>query len=196
MYVHPYVDAYVKKGLFTSLYCKWRRRFGRSFKIVPDESLAYLQYRVVDAEKNELNLVDEKDNGKSSATKAAVKAKRVEEDEEPTSEKQEKVEKPEKPKETAKPKQPKQPKPKAPKPKKEEAPQPAAAPAPEAAPQTDPAHLLPVADEAVPEADSPQTEGEGAQAKKPRRRHHRRKPKSPADGAPETPESTSDDTKE
>ena len=45
MYVHPYVEAYIKKGMF-SLYGKWRRRFGRGFKLVADESLAYLQSRM------------------------------------------------------------------------------------------------------------------------------------------------------
>ncbi len=74
VYVHPFVDAYIKKGIFTSLYGKWRRRYGRCFKILPDESLAYLQYRVVDSERNELNLVDEKDDGKSSADKTNNKA--------------------------------------------------------------------------------------------------------------------------
>ncbi len=60
MYVHPYVDAYIKKGMF-SLYGKWRRRFGRSFKILPDESLAYLQYRVIDDMKKEIDLKEESD---------------------------------------------------------------------------------------------------------------------------------------
>lgn len=48
MYVHPFVDAYIKKGIFTSLYGKWRRQFGRCFKIMPDQSLAYLEYKVFD----------------------------------------------------------------------------------------------------------------------------------------------------
>ncbi|MDE6612458.1 MAG: Rne/Rng family ribonuclease, partial [Muribaculaceae bacterium] len=79
MYVHPFVDAYIKKGLLTSLYGKWRRALGRRFKILPDESLAYLQYRVVDKDRKEISLVDEKDAGQSSASKAADKKKRGEE---------------------------------------------------------------------------------------------------------------------
>ena len=43
-----------QKGFFTNLYSKWRRALGRSFKILPDESLAYLQYRVVDKNRNEI----------------------------------------------------------------------------------------------------------------------------------------------
>lgn len=76
MYVHPYVDAYIKKGLFTNLYGRWRRRLGRSFKIMPDESLAYLQYRVVDADRNELNLIEEKDRGQSTTSKKDDKARK------------------------------------------------------------------------------------------------------------------------
>lgn len=62
MYVHPFVEAYIRKGLF-SLYSKWRREFGRGFKIIPDESLAYLQYRVEDKDGNEIDLKEESDSG-------------------------------------------------------------------------------------------------------------------------------------
>ncbi len=76
MYVHPFVEAYIKKGLLTSLYGKWRRKLGRCFKIMPDQSLAYLQYRVVDKERNEFNLQDEKDLDASSADKVSNKARK------------------------------------------------------------------------------------------------------------------------
>ena len=33
LYIHPYVDAYIKKGVF-SIYGKWRRTFGYKFKII------------------------------------------------------------------------------------------------------------------------------------------------------------------
>ena len=69
MYVHPFVDAYIKKGIFTSLYGKWRRQFGRCFKIMPDQSLAYLEYKVLDDKRNELCLHEEKDSGSSSSDK-------------------------------------------------------------------------------------------------------------------------------
>ena len=58
LYIHPFVDAYIKKGMF-SLYGKWRRQFGRNFKIVPDESLAYLQYRVIDSDNKEIDIKEE-----------------------------------------------------------------------------------------------------------------------------------------
>ena len=75
VYVHPYVDAYLKKGLFSTMYGKWRRQLGRCFKILPDQSLAYLQYRAVDKDRKEISLRDEKDSGKSSDSKKASKAK-------------------------------------------------------------------------------------------------------------------------
>lgn len=73
MYVHPYVDAFLKKG-FLSRYRRWRMMFGRKFKILPDQSLAYLEYKVLDKERNEIDLKEEKDVD-SSATKTKNKAK-------------------------------------------------------------------------------------------------------------------------
>ena len=75
MYVHPFVDAYIKRGLFTSMYGKWRRKLGRCFKVLPDQSLAYLQYRVLDSEKNEIDLKEEKDMNASKADKVTNKAR-------------------------------------------------------------------------------------------------------------------------
>ena len=39
VYVHPFVDAYLKKGLI-SLYRRWRMELGARFKVMADESLA------------------------------------------------------------------------------------------------------------------------------------------------------------
>lgn len=74
MYVHPFVDAYLKKGLI-STYMKWRIKYGCNFRILPDQSLAYLQYRVIDKNRNEIDLKEEKDMG-SSSTKNKDKAKK------------------------------------------------------------------------------------------------------------------------
>lgn len=97
MYVHPFVDAYLKRGIFSSVYGRWRRALGRCFKILPDQSLAYLEYRVLDANRQEIDLVNEKDMNVSSADKTEKKvATRTAEAEKP--------EKPEKPRqEKAKP---------------------------------------------------------------------------------------------
>ncbi len=68
MYVHPFVDAYLKKGIISE-YFKWRREFGRKFKILPDQSLAYLQYKVYDKDHNEIDLKEEKDTSSSQSKK-------------------------------------------------------------------------------------------------------------------------------
>ncbi len=60
MYVHPFVDAYIKKGIF-SIYSRWRRKFGRSMKVLPDQSLAYLEYKVLDDDRKEIDLKEESD---------------------------------------------------------------------------------------------------------------------------------------
>lgn len=79
LYVHPFVDAYIKKGMF-SLYGKWKRRFGRGLKIVPDESLAYLQYRVIDHAGMEVFLHEESDMN-SAQSKNKTRSERLIEEE-------------------------------------------------------------------------------------------------------------------
>ena len=80
MYVHPYVEGYLKRGWLMSIYAKWRRRLGGKFKIVADESLAYLQYRVVNREGKELDLKEAKDMNASTAEKRELKNSRQDSD--------------------------------------------------------------------------------------------------------------------
>ena len=69
MYVHPFVDAYLKKGLL-SLYTRWRWEYGfTKFKIRPDQSLAYLEYKVFDPKRNEIDLKEEKDSSSAAGKK-------------------------------------------------------------------------------------------------------------------------------
>ncbi|MDE7411206.1 MAG: Rne/Rng family ribonuclease [Paramuribaculum sp.] len=79
MYVHPFVDAYLKKGIL-SVYRRWQMQLGHKFKILPDQSLAYLQYRVIDSDGKEIDVKEEKDIS-SSATKNKNKAKNRTEEE-------------------------------------------------------------------------------------------------------------------
>ncbi|MBR5897888.1 MAG: Rne/Rng family ribonuclease [Muribaculaceae bacterium] len=72
VYVHPFVDAYIKKGLI-SMYTRWRLSMGRRFRIMPDQSLAYLQYRILDKQRNEIDLKEEKDMNSSSKAKSKAK---------------------------------------------------------------------------------------------------------------------------
>ena len=73
MYVHPFVEAYLKKGLL-SLYFKWRKKFGRGVKVVADQSMAYLEYKVVDSSGKEIDLKEESDIN-SSETKSRNRLK-------------------------------------------------------------------------------------------------------------------------
>ena len=68
MYVHPFVDAYIKKGLISE-YRRWKMQIGGKFKVLPDQSLAYLEYKVFDRDKNEIDLKEEKATNSSSAKK-------------------------------------------------------------------------------------------------------------------------------
>ncbi|MBE6318461.1 MAG: Rne/Rng family ribonuclease [Bacteroidales bacterium] len=79
MYVHPFINAYIKKGFF-SIYCKWKLKHGFGFKIIPDQSLAYLQYRVIDKAGNELDLKEEKDLASSSTKNKSKTTNRNQED--------------------------------------------------------------------------------------------------------------------
>ncbi len=132
LYVHPYVDAYLKKGLFSTMYGKWRRTLGRCFKILPDESLAYLQYRAVGKDRKEIPLRDEKDSGRSSDNKKALKARTRGQDTDAGAEQPKEQPKPQKP---AKAKE--QPKPKE-QPKEKELPADKTQPAPEKPKDQDP----------------------------------------------------------
>lgn len=73
LYVHPFVDAYLRKGWLTSMYRRWRRKLGTKFKLVPDQSLAYLQYRIVGADGNEVDVKQEKDTDSALLEKSRGK---------------------------------------------------------------------------------------------------------------------------
>ena len=58
LYVHPYVAAYISKGL-PSLLRKWQFKYGFGVRVIPDQSLAYLEYRFVDSNGKELDMKEE-----------------------------------------------------------------------------------------------------------------------------------------
>lgn len=168
MYVHPYVEAYLKKGLF-SIYSKWRRRFGRGVKVVADESLAMLQYRVFDADKNEIDLKEESDTGTSSTkNKQKVVTRNEAEDDEQApkpkgkskqSKQQPKNDQPKQPKaEQPKPLKAEQPKAEQPKPPKAEQPK------PKPQPKAGPAKPQPYGEQAKSEQPKPQQKGDQPKA--------------------------------
>ncbi|MEG0948685.1 MAG: Rne/Rng family ribonuclease [Bacteroidales bacterium] len=58
LHVHPFVAAFINEGIF-SLKWKWKLKYGFGLQIIPDQSLAMLQYRFFDADKNEIDLKEE-----------------------------------------------------------------------------------------------------------------------------------------
>ncbi len=60
LHLHPYVAAYVNKGLIP-LSLKWKLKYSHSLKVIPNQSLAFLEYRFYDPDKNELDMQEEKE---------------------------------------------------------------------------------------------------------------------------------------
>jgi ribonuclease G len=58
LYVHPYIAAFIHQGFF-SLYWKWKRKFSWTMRVIPDQSLGFLEYKFVDKDRNELDMKDE-----------------------------------------------------------------------------------------------------------------------------------------
>ena len=53
--VHPYVEAYLTKGLFSQVW-RWRRKFKMRIKIVPSESTALTEHRFLNTQGEEIKL--------------------------------------------------------------------------------------------------------------------------------------------
>jgi len=58
LYLHPYVAAYINSG-FISLYRKWQLKYGFQFRIIPSQELAFLQYKFIGPDGNEINMTEE-----------------------------------------------------------------------------------------------------------------------------------------
>jgi ribonuclease G len=58
LYIHPYIAAYVTQGL-VSLKRKWQMKYGFGIKVVPDQSLAFLQYKFTDTKGEEIDMKEE-----------------------------------------------------------------------------------------------------------------------------------------
>lgn len=57
LHVHPYVAAYINQGFF-SVKRRWRMKYGMGIKIIPNQSLAYLQYEFYDANGEEISMTE------------------------------------------------------------------------------------------------------------------------------------------
>ena len=58
LHIHPYVAAYVNQGLM-SLKRKWQMKYGFGIKVIPNQNLAFLQYKFFDAHNQELDMKEE-----------------------------------------------------------------------------------------------------------------------------------------
>ena len=58
LHVHPYVAAYIDKGL-VSLKTKWRMRYGRGVHVIPSQKIAFLQYEFYDSKKQFIDMKEE-----------------------------------------------------------------------------------------------------------------------------------------
>ena len=58
LHVHPYVAAYINKGVF-SLKRQWQMRYGLGVKVIPSQKLAFLQYEFYDADKQFIDMKEE-----------------------------------------------------------------------------------------------------------------------------------------
>jgi len=58
LHVHPYVAAFINQELF-SLKWKWRIKYSWGMKIIPNQSLALLEYKFYDSDKSELDMTEE-----------------------------------------------------------------------------------------------------------------------------------------
>lgn len=58
LHIHPYVAAYVNQGI-VSLKRKWQMKYGFGIRIIPNQSLAFLQYKFYNAHKEEIDMKEE-----------------------------------------------------------------------------------------------------------------------------------------
>ena len=58
LHIHPYVAAYVNQGI-VSLKRKWQMKFGFGIKVIPNQSLAMLEYKFYDVFGEELDMKEE-----------------------------------------------------------------------------------------------------------------------------------------
>ncbi|MDR2680977.1 MAG: Rne/Rng family ribonuclease [Tannerella sp.] len=53
--IHPYVYAYVSRG-FISMMRRWKWKYSRNLKVIPDQSLGFLEYKFYDSDNNEFEV--------------------------------------------------------------------------------------------------------------------------------------------
>lgn len=61
LHVHPFVAAYLRKGWIFSRLWKWKMRYGWGMRLISDESMELMQYKVLDGNHEEIDLKQEID---------------------------------------------------------------------------------------------------------------------------------------
>ncbi len=61
LHVHPYVAAYINKGVF-SLKRQWQMKYGLGVRVIPSQKLAFLQYEFYDSNKQFIDMQEETDS--------------------------------------------------------------------------------------------------------------------------------------
>jgi ribonuclease G len=59
LHVHPYVAAYICNGLISKS-MRWKMKYTLRMKIIPDQSLSFLEYKFYDRDKHEIEMPEEK----------------------------------------------------------------------------------------------------------------------------------------
>ena len=57
LHIHPYVYAYISRGLMSVL-SKWKWKYSKGMKIIPDQNLGFMEYKFYDVDKNEFEVND------------------------------------------------------------------------------------------------------------------------------------------
>ena len=58
LHVHPYVAAYINKGVF-SMKLQWQMKYGLGVRVIPSQKLAFLQYEFYDDDKQFIDMQEE-----------------------------------------------------------------------------------------------------------------------------------------
>ena len=58
LHVHPYVAAYINKGVF-SMKRQWQMKYGLGVRVIPSQKLAFLQYEFYDEDKQFIDMQEE-----------------------------------------------------------------------------------------------------------------------------------------
>jgi ribonuclease G len=54
IHVHPFIEAYLTKGFFSSIKKTWQKKFRKKIVVVPRDAFTMLEWRVMDKDNNAL----------------------------------------------------------------------------------------------------------------------------------------------